>query len=311
MTASWNRMSISFIQKPFRSINRLSVYRPLVTELLPPGPFFILFEVDDIITAGDGMCFLALVYKRVPDYPVVVAANRDELADRPSLPPRPVRPGIWAGVDRVAGGTWLGVNDRGLVVGVANLRTPDPPDPGARSRGLLCLDLLTEESAIAIPGRLNREIKEAAYNGFNVLAADGASAGVAMYQGRSLDWRPLAPGVHVIGNSLPDDPDDPKVRRGRSLIRVCDSVDETIRMLQDVCRDHGLGSDGADAICVHRERGVTRSSTILALHDADPARHVYLFAEGHPCTGKYRDVSALLRPPAGPEVKEGGHDGQQ
>ena len=82
----------------------------------------------------------------VDRYPVIIAANRDEHYDRPSAPPAlwSTRPKILAGKDLLAGGTWLGVNEHGLLVGILNRRSNSEPDPltQTRSRGLLCLDLL-------------------------------------------------------------------------------------------------------------------------------------------------------------------------
>ena len=68
------------------------------------------------------MCLLALQYKSVPEAPILVAANREEAYDRPSLIPaiQPGKPRVLSGVDARAGGTWLGVNQNGLFVGAAN-----------------------------------------------------------------------------------------------------------------------------------------------------------------------------------------------
>src|SRR5688572_33416731 len=94
------------------------------------------------------MCLLAVQYKCVPDAPILVAANREEAYDRPTLVPsiQPGKPRVLSGVDAKAGGTWLGVNQNGLFVGAANrprLFAPSSP----KSRGLLCRDLLRANSA--------------------------------------------------------------------------------------------------------------------------------------------------------------------
>ena len=89
------------------------------------------------------MCLLALFYRVVEDAAVVVGANREELYRRGGEPPRlhDGPPRFVAGVDPVAGGTWLGVNEHGVLAAVTNRpkdRRPDRP----RSRGLLVRDLL-------------------------------------------------------------------------------------------------------------------------------------------------------------------------
>src|SRR3972149_2161482 len=87
------------------------------------------------------MCTLIAMLGTVPGYPLVVAMNRDEFYDRPSLPPE-LREGarrIVCPRDERADGTWIGVNAEGLVAAVSN-RFAGPPDPQARARGLLCLE---------------------------------------------------------------------------------------------------------------------------------------------------------------------------
>ena len=70
------------------------------------------------------MCTLAIYFRVFPDYPVVVAANRDEYLDRAALPPTSLgeRPRIIGGKDLRAIGTWLGINEHGLVAGLLNRR---------------------------------------------------------------------------------------------------------------------------------------------------------------------------------------------
>src|SRR5207249_10378381 len=91
------------------------------------------------------VCTLAVFRRVFPSHPLVVAANRDEYLARAAVPPTllreaPVR--AVGGLDLAAGGTWLGLAETGLVVGVLNRRSCAPPDPTRRSRGLLLLTLL-------------------------------------------------------------------------------------------------------------------------------------------------------------------------
>jgi uncharacterized protein with NRDE domain len=87
------------------------------------------------------MCVLAFWLRPDPRTTLVVAANRDEDPARPSAPPAEIEPGIWAGRDLRAGGTWLGWNRHGLVVAVTNRRSPAAV-PDALSRGRLALEAL-------------------------------------------------------------------------------------------------------------------------------------------------------------------------
>ena len=66
------------------------------------------------------MCTLVVASHVLPDRSLVVVANRDEQLDRASSPPFRWKEGFFAPRDEVAGGTWLGVNDHGVFVGITN-----------------------------------------------------------------------------------------------------------------------------------------------------------------------------------------------
>ena len=80
------------------------------------------------------MCTLVILRRPGHDWPVLIAANRDENAERPWRPPArhwPDRPEVVAGMDELAGGTWLGLNDHGVVAGILNRPDSLGPDPKA------------------------------------------------------------------------------------------------------------------------------------------------------------------------------------
>ena len=125
------------------------------------------------------MCLLALFFRVVEDAAVVVGANREEVYDRGGEPPRILEGPIpaAAGVDPVAGGTWLAVNARGVLVAVTNRgKTDAPREP--RSRGLLARDLLASASARQAAERAAGELGSSRYAGCNLLCADADSAAV-------------------------------------------------------------------------------------------------------------------------------------
>src|SRR3990170_1582416 len=121
------------------------------------------------------MCTLIAMLGTVPGYPLGVAMNRDEFYDRPSLPPE-LREGsrrIVCPRDERADGTWIGVNAEGLVAAVSN-RFVGPPDPKARSRGLLCLESLARRDVTEAAMFASEAADAAPYNAFNLLPADRA-----------------------------------------------------------------------------------------------------------------------------------------
>ncbi len=79
------------------------------------------------------MCTLVILRRPDHPWPVVIGANRDEMIDRPALPPArhwPDRPEVVAGLDRLAGGSWLGVNDWGVAAAILNRRGSLGPAAG-------------------------------------------------------------------------------------------------------------------------------------------------------------------------------------
>src|SRR5262249_24728326 len=126
---------------------------------------------------GHGMCLLALFFRAVEDAPVVVGANREEMYARGGEPPRILEgpcPAL-AGVDPIAGGTWLGVNAHGVIVAVTNrVKTTLPHQP--RSRGLLTRELLACPTAAAAADMASRELGKNLYAGCNLVCADRDSA---------------------------------------------------------------------------------------------------------------------------------------
>jgi uncharacterized protein with NRDE domain len=125
------------------------------------------------------MCTLVLLRRPGhPAWPLVLAANRDELRSRPAAPPArhwPDRPHVVAGLDRLGGGTWLGVNDDGLAAAVLNRRGSLGPEPGKRSRGELVLDALDHAEAYIAADAL-AALDPAAYRPFNLVVADAIDA---------------------------------------------------------------------------------------------------------------------------------------
>ena len=92
------------------------------------------------------MYLCILVYQWLDPTPLSMAANRKEHYNRPSLPPTLRPDGIFAGSDQRQGGTWQGINNRGLLVAPTN-RKSTLQDANRRSRGLLCQDVLQQATA--------------------------------------------------------------------------------------------------------------------------------------------------------------------
>ena len=245
------------------------------------------------------MCLLALFFRVVEDAPVVVGANREEVYRRGGEPPRlhdgPCR--FVAGVDPVAGGTWLGVNEHGVLAAVTNRRKDRRP-ARPRSRGLLVRDLLGCRSAAAATEAAMRELNTDRYEGCNILCADAAGAAV-IHGGDWLRVRPLPPGLHVLTNGDVNEGRDGRLKLAACLLGEegyrCRTSADCIQVLRQLCPRH---EPGEPPICLHGDDHGTTSSTLVALRGS-PADGVYLHAQGPPDLTPYEDYSGLLGQMAG------------
>ena len=124
------------------------------------------------------MCTLVMDFRRETDWPILIGTNRDEMADRSWLPPGrhwPDRPDVIAGLDQQAGGSWLGMNDAGVVAAVNNRIGSLGPENGKRSRGELVLEALDHYTAADAAEAL-ADLNPAAYRAFNLMVADVKNA---------------------------------------------------------------------------------------------------------------------------------------
>lgn len=224
------------------------------------------------------MCLLFFAIACRPDYPLIVAANRDEFYDRPtrSLQFWEDHPHVAAGKDLEKGGTWFGVSKSGRWAAVTNYREPEQ-NKEAKSRGALVSDyLLTDVSPLNYVENLTPRADE--FNGFNLIVGDPLD--VIYFSNRHSENRALRPGIYGLSNHLLDTP-WPKVTRGKDAIaemmhsKTLNS-DSLFNLLGDTqtSRDDALPNTGMDtgferllsAAFIQGQVYGTRSSTILLIN---------------------------------------------
>jgi uncharacterized protein with NRDE domain len=240
------------------------------------------------------MCLLVIQYRVSPSAPILVAANREELFDRPSLPPRIQAgpPRVLCGVDQRATGTWLGVNQHGLLVAATN-RPKTPPSVEPRSRGLLCREMLRHTTAREALAFAEQSIASGPYAGVNLLALD-AHAGGVLQAGETPAIIPLEPGLHTLSNGDLDDPLDIRQQYARELF-AGPATRDLQGFLQIAPRAMSQGPDPeARRTIVLRgpDRGTVSSAVIGLCRPRTDS--VFLFANGSPDETPYEDVSDLL-----------------
>jgi uncharacterized protein with NRDE domain len=228
------------------------------------------------------MCLIAIAWQAHPEYPLVVAANRDEWRDRPAAPAHwwSDHPDLLAGRDLQAGGTWMGITRGGRFAAVTNFRDPSERRSTAPSRGALVAEfLLGSQSPSRFLASLSR--RAAQYNGFNLLAGDGET--LCYFGSREGEVRAVEPGVHALSNHLLDEP-WPKVAKARAAMKAAigDGDEPLFAMLSDATPapdsqlpDTGVGLERErwlSPILIAGEAYGTRTSTVLRVAAGGTAR---------------------------------------
>jgi uncharacterized protein with NRDE domain len=181
------------------------------------------------------MCLILVLWRAHPDYPCVIAANRDEFHSRATAPAAwwPTVPPILAGRDLEAGGTWLGVQPSGRFAALTNYRDPRLIRTGVPSRGRLVTDILQSGASVAASLGHLREVA-ARYNPFNMLFSDGERLGI--FESVRGSGRELGPGLYGLSNHLLDTP-WPKVQLAKSRLAAAlgdlDDDAAVMRLLRD------------------------------------------------------------------------------
>jgi uncharacterized protein with NRDE domain len=222
-----------------------------------------------------------------PDYPLVLAANRDEFYRRPAAPAQwwPEPQNLLAGRDLEAGGTWLGVTRQGAFAALTNFRDPARQRPEAPSRGRLVPEILARASSPA--ARLaHLQVEGPRYNGFNLLWSEGGE--LCVYESVPERTQHLGPGIYGLSNHLLDTP-WPKVQNAKTALAaaLADPSDaaDILRLLRDDRRasDADLPRTGAtlewerllSSAFVRAEDYGTRCSTLFRVDE----RHRAVFYE--------------------------------
>jgi len=242
------------------------------------------------------MCTLILLTRPGHDWPLLLAANRDEMADRPSKPPArhwEDREQVIAGLDVLAGGSWLGVNDQGVVAGILNRRNSLGPDAQKRSRGELVLEALDHADA-ETAAEAFRDLSPDAYRPFNLIIADDRDRFWIRNDGVTVTVTPLEAGLTMIAADDANDWDNPRLRRHRPafLTGIPDPTtgDWTAWKAALASRP---ADDPKDGLCFGGTTGFgTRSSSLIALPPAGIAerRPIFLYADGPPDQAEWREV---------------------
>ncbi|MBT1449503.1 NRDE family protein [Glaciecola sp. XM2] len=225
------------------------------------------------------MCILFIAVNQHPNYPLIVAANRDEFHARATQHSHfwPSHPDILAGKDLVAGGSWMGISQSGKLSALTNIRAPEKERSNAISRGELVINYLSQD--YTQQDYLRHLSKHANnYNGYNLLFGNLDS--LQVYNNYEDSTYNLTDGVYGLSNASLNSP-WPKLDLGRSeLAKYCQqggvfNIEHLFNLLGNdtQANDEVLPQTGVpiewerrlSSIFIQSDDYGTRSSTVLLL----------------------------------------------
>jgi len=222
------------------------------------------------------MCLIVIAWQQHSEYPLIVAANRDEYYDRPTelahvwqQPPGLLTTKILAGKDLSAGGTWLGINDKGKFAAVTNYRE-GIPETQPHSRGELTTDYLNSSMP---PEQYAQKCLNSGnqYNGYNLILNEGDR--LFYCSNRYPDIKELPPGIYTLSNHLLNSPWPKSIHVKDELIAL-------------------LSSGSVSPSIPTNPQPINIDDIISCLHRREPFADEYL-----PDTGVGLEIERMLSPP--------------
>ena len=223
------------------------------------------------------MCVVALAWNAHPRWRLLLAGNRDEFHARPTaaLAPWP-ESALIAGRDLQSGGTWVGLDRRGRIAVVTNVRDGLAQPHTGPSRGALPVAFL-ESVADAAATTADLFANAQRYAPFNLVLAD--ADGCWHLGNHPLQREALTAGVHGISNGRLDAP-WPKTRHLIDALRTwIDAGSDDLQPLWNALADERIAADAElpdtgvgielerrlSPACIRGETYGTRASTIIAV----------------------------------------------
>ena len=238
------------------------------------------------------MCTLAFALRPLPGIAFAASGNRNEFLARPARAPLIERGFVSALLPRdlKSGGSWLGLNERGLFVCLTNRRGA-VLDPARPSRGELVVAALRAGTAGDVKEQLSG-LRAERHNGFHLLFADAREAWVAICDGLRLEIRSVRPGELLVLTERSYGAGHGE--READVRRECQPLFSdpalTAASLRPPMQRHG--QTPLEGACVHADdlRYGTRSSMQLVVREGGAVD--FLWTDGHPCTAEASDLSA-------------------
>ncbi|GJQ64286.1 MAG: hypothetical protein SCALA702_33390 [Melioribacteraceae bacterium] len=162
------------------------------------------------------MCLITFRFDPESEFPLLMAANRDEFYDRPAKTAHhwDDNPSIFAGRDLKAGGTWMGVNKSGRFAALTNFRDGNDKRTFNSSRGNLVTRFLEGVDTVAEFSRYLLKTRND-FAGYNIIFYENNS--IRYFSNKLPEVLILKPGIYGLSNATLDIPWE-KVKKAKSAM---------------------------------------------------------------------------------------------
>ena len=249
------------------------------------------------------MCTSIILFRKSHIWPVIIGTNRDENLDRKSkFPDRhwiKKYPHVIAGKDEEKNGSWIGVNDYGLVALIHNRKLDTKANNNGSSRGHIVLEVLNYSS-------INDALKYALnfdrfnYNNFNLLIANNKECHWIKHDinNKNLITKQLEEGLSIMTYKDLNDKNDKKINFYYHLFSSLEVPNPSINnwdiwkeSLTD-CDSHKLKDNNKICYIDYQNNYGTRSSSLIAIPNNKKTNEKLIFKSTNLflCKNKYIDI---------------------
>jgi len=246
------------------------------------------------------MCTVVILRRPDHDWPVLIGANRDEMNNRPWQNPArhwDDRPNVIAGIDEEAGGTWLGLNDEGVIACVLNRFGTLGSHPDFRSRGELPLEALDHAEAVTAAEAF-KDLNPKAYRPFNMIIADFRTAWWIKNDGIKIEVIEIEEGLSMLSaQDLNDVENSDRLKMHLPRFRnapVPDPDSDDWMAWQALMGSDKSIKDTRGAMQIETDIGFeTVSSTLIALSKPwdEERKNKWKFCAGKPAQAEFFDIN--------------------
>jgi len=246
------------------------------------------------------VCTSIILFRKGHNWPFILATNRDEAFNRPSLSPGrhwKKQPYIIGGLDKIAGGTWCAINDYGILACIHN-RGTDKQKTSLKSRGEIILKILRGKNINEVISLFKR-LKLSNYNGFNLLLTDKKNAFWIKHLPINKNYilKKIPKGYSILTNSDLNNLKDKKIKYYLEIIKnyKINEPDKSLNKLENLLRNNQIKGQKKinDSICFNINDYYGTVSSIIICLNKNYNSTIFKYTDGPPNKDIYKNLNLI------------------